>query len=359
MTLTLRRILTRSLLHRTGRGFSALIALTVSATIATALFTLYASLDAKLHHEFRSFGANVILTGPIDAATLATTQRIAGPDAIAAPFAYAVATTDRGTPVVVAGTDFAQTRKLNSYWNPQTWPTTNQAFLGQKAANFTGNESQLALTFNTITKTFPTAAKLSTGSDEDSRIYLPLEAFTTWTGVAPTVIELQIPGSAAHITQTIADLQHALPALQIQPVRQLIQGESQIVDRIHALIYGSVLLIALTVGISVLATLSASVLERRRDFALMKALGSSQRQLIALFLSEATIIALAGVALGYILGSLTALAISEANFQTATYPNLRVLPIAIAINLAIAALAALFPTQALRDLQPAALLKGE
>ncbi len=65
----------------------------------------------------------------------------------------------------------------------------------------------------------------------------------------------------------------------------------------------AVLLIALTVAVSVLATLSASVLERRRDFALMKALGGSQRQLMGLFLLEALVLALGGVAAGYVVGS--------------------------------------------------------
>ena len=74
----------------------------------------------------------------------------------------------------------------------------------------------------------------------------------------------------------MAKLQRELPEMQVQPVRQLVEGESKIVDRTHALMYGAVLLIALTVAVSVLATLSASVLERRRDFALMKALGGSQ-----------------------------------------------------------------------------------
>ena len=54
----------RSLKHRRARSLSALAALTVSAMVATALLTLYADLDAKLHHEFRSFGANVVATGP-------------------------------------------------------------------------------------------------------------------------------------------------------------------------------------------------------------------------------------------------------------------------------------------------------
>ncbi len=32
--------------------------------------------------------------------------------------------------------------------------------------------------------------RVKTGGDEDSRIYMPLDAFTAWTGVGPSVIEL-------------------------------------------------------------------------------------------------------------------------------------------------------------------------
>ena len=91
----------------------------------------------------------------------------------------------------------------------------------------------------------------------------------------------------------------------------------------------------------------------------MKALGGSQKQLMAMFLLEALVLALAGVALGYVVGSAAAWAISQANFHTATLPRLSVLPLVLLLNLAIAAMAALFPVRVLRGLQPAALLKGE
>jgi putative ABC transport system permease protein len=123
--------------------------------------------------------------------------------------------------------------------------------------------------------------------------------------------------------------------------------------------YAAVLLIALTVGVSVLATLSASVLERRRDFALMKALGGSQTQLLSLFLLEALLLALAGVVAGFVIGSALAWAISEGNFGTASLPRVGVLPLVLLLNVAIAVMAALFPARVLRGLQPAALLKGE
>ncbi|HEY0264840.1 MAG TPA: FtsX-like permease family protein [Granulicella sp.] len=361
MKISLGRMLRRSLLHRRARSLSALIALTVSAAIATALLTLYTDLDAKLHHEFRSFGANIVITGdPLPDNALATAQKAAGDDALTVPFAFAVATTDRNTSVVVSGTDLAAVQRLDSWWKVSAWPTgADDALIGQKAANFIADEHALTLTFNSKPVTLRGSGSLETGGDEDSRIYMQLPAFTAWTGMKPSVIEVQVPGNAAKIESAIDHLRTALPGAKVEPVRQLVEGESQIVDRTHALMYAAVILIALTVGISVLATLSASVLERRRDFALMKALGGTHLQMLLLFLMEALVLALGGMVAGYILGSLAALGISELNFHTATLPHLSVAPLVLLLNLLIAAMAALLPARVLSRLEPAALLKGE
>jgi putative ABC transport system permease protein len=365
--LTMGAMLRRSLVHRRARSLSALVALTVSAAVATALLTLYADLDSKLHHEFRSFGANVVVTAadmskglPADA--MDRVHAAAGADAQAAEFGYAVATTDRGTPVVVAGTDFAAVRGLNSWWKVDAWPSAadaTTALLGQRAAQFVGNERNVELTFAGHTMTLHGVGRLHTGGDEDSRIYIPMTAFMTWTGAQPSIVEVQVPGGSAQVEAAIARLQQTMPGAKVEPVRQLVEGEKKIVDKTHALMYGAVLLIALTVAVSVLATLSASVLERRRDFALMKALGGSQSTLMAMFLLEALVLALGGVVGGYVIGSAAAWTISQLDFHTATLPRLGVVPLVLLVNLSIAAFAALFPVRVLRRLEPAALLKGE
>jgi putative ABC transport system permease protein len=365
--LSLIGLMRRSILHRRARSLSALMAMSISAAVATALLTLYANLDAKLHHEFRSFGANVIVT-PASGQTklppeaLEQVEKIAGPEAVAAEFAYAVATTDRGTPVVVAGTDFGAVKRLNSWWQVDAWPSSsevNSALLGQRAAEFIADEHSVQLTFADRPITLHGSGRLHTGSDEDNRIYVPMAAFKAWTGTQPSVIELQVPGGAAQVESLIGKLQLLLPGLKIDPVRQLVEGENRIVDKTHALMYAAMVLIALTVAVSVLATLSASVLERRRDFALMKALGGSQWQMIGLFLLEAFVLAVAGVGGGYVVGSAASLIISQLNFHTASLPRLSVLPTVLLMNILIAALAALLPVRVLRGLQPAALLKGE
>jgi putative ABC transport system permease protein len=367
--LSMAAMLRRSLVHRRARSLSALVAMTVSAAVATALLTLYSDLDAKLHREFRNFGANIVVTAsgttegnglPTDA--LKRVKEAAGDNSVAAEFAYAVATTDRGTPVVVAGTDFDAVRRLNAWWQVDSWPAggdTSSALLGQRAANFIADEHNVQLTFAGNPLTLHGAGRLRTGGDEDSRIYIPLVAFTTWTGTRPSVIEVQVPGGAAQVDSAITRLRQQLPEAKIEPVRQLVEGESRIVDKTHALMYGAVILIALTVAVSVLATLSASVLERRRDFALMKALGGSQVQLMSMFLLEALVLALSGVVAGFVIGSAAAWTISQLNFHTASLPHVGVIPLVLLLNILIAVLAALFPVRVLRRLEPAALLKGE
>ena len=160
-TLSLPGILRRSLIHRRARSISALIAMTVSAGVATALLTLYADLDHKLHKEFRSFGANIVVTAaantPLPPNALAQVQHVAGPDAIAAPFAYAVATTTNDTSVVVAGVDFEALRRLNPTWQANTWPSSTlqrtlppPALLGQRAAQFIADTNAVNASPSTV-----------------------------------------------------------------------------------------------------------------------------------------------------------------------------------------------------------------
>ena len=366
--LGLGRMLRQSLRHRRARSLSALLAMTVSAAVATALLTLYSDLDQKLHREFRSFGANVVVTVapgtagqasslPTDA--VARVRAAAGADAAVAPFGYAVATTDRGTPVVVAGMDAEATRRLDSWWKADAWPVGEGALLGQKAANFVADERAVRLTYAGRAVTLKGVGRLRTGAEEDSRIYVPMAAFAAWTGVGPSVVEVQVPGGAERVEAAVGRMRGALPGLTVAPVRALVEGESRIVDRTRALMFGSVVLIALTVGVSVLATMSASVLERRRDFALMRALGGSEGQLLRMFLLEGLLLAGAGVVVGWVLGSGVAWAIGELNFETGTLPRVAVVPVVLGLNLLIAAFAAVLPARVLRGLEPAALLKGE
>lgn len=368
-------LLGRSLIHRRSRTFAELVALTVSAAVATALLTLYVSLDRKLHYEFRAFGANIVITaktqthgGALRPGTLATARNVIGAGGSVVPFAYAIAQMSDGRSIVVAGTNMDGVRAMNPWWQVSHWPVQNT--LPEKNVNqlevLTGVRAQqaissdnFALTYNGKTIQMHTAGTLRTGDAEDSRIYMPLTALEAWTGVAPSTLQIQASGSIGKIQAILVRLRAALPSANVHAVHQLVEAEANVVTRTRLLMLGSLLLISLTVAICVLATMTASVFERRRDFAVMKALGATQHVISLLFLLEAIALALGGLVCGYALGCGIAYLIGEWNFHTAILPVWQIVPQVAMLNFVIAVLAAAVPLRILRRLEPAALLRGE
>ena len=169
------RMMMRSLTVRRGRSLTALMALTVAAAAATTLLNLYADLDAKLNKEFRNFGANIIVTTqdgsalPPDA--ISQVRANLHPADSAVPYAYAIATTESGQKIVVAGTDLAAACKMNPAWHISSADASPDVLIGKRAiATLPALASGITLSFHGKQHSISTPATLSTGGPEDSRI---------------------------------------------------------------------------------------------------------------------------------------------------------------------------------------------
>lgn len=350
----------RASMRRRGPTFLALLSVTIAATVATALLGLYVDIESKLSKEFRGFGASLVVvakdSGSFDPAAISSVeQRLAG-KATVVPVAYAVARTQSGKPIVVVGTDLEKARRLNSYWAVEGSGT---ALVGSRAMAVLQGEETARLEFNGNSYALDSTATLKSGADEDSRIYLPLADFTQWTGMSPNTLEVGVSGGAGEIDAVASQLRQALPSADIRPVRQVAEAEAHILSRTRAVFLGCMATIVVVVGICVFATLTASVFERRKDYAVMKALGSSQSGLNALFLAESGALGLAGAAIGFILGTGLAALIGRMNFHANVSPRFEVLPQIIGGCVVLTLVAALFPLLRLQNLAPATMLKGD
>ena len=74
-------------------------------------------------------------------------------------------------------------------------------------------------------------------------------------------------------------LEQAIPAADVRPVRQIMEGEARVLGKTRATLLAAAALIILTAALCVLSTLMGWVFDRRRDFAIMKTLGASDRLL--------------------------------------------------------------------------------
>lgn len=355
------RFLLRSLVVRRSLSITALLAFTVAAAVSTALLNLYFDVEAKLTREFRNFGANALVVAAkstsISAPDLQRLRAALPAGSQFAGFAFIVAETGDRQPVVVAGYEPAA-RTMNAWWKLSPPSSGNGILIGKRAAESLGNGA-LELTYSGKSLTLAPSQILETGADEENRIYLPMADFTAWTGLSPQTVELSIPGDASQVIATLSRLQLALPHLHIQPVRQIVEAEMKVLSRSRAIVFASTALIVLLVSLCVLATLTATVLERRRDFALMKALGSSQAGINLMFVAEAAILGAAGALLGFIIGCGLSMWIGQVNFHAPVAVRWQVFPYVMLGALATAAISALFPLSRLQRLEPAVMLKGD
>ncbi len=359
------RMLLRPTMVRRGRTLTGLLAVTVAAAVATATLTLYTDVQAKLHKEFRRYGANVVVSAkegqPLPADALQRVDSVLAGRGIAAPFSYAVAKTDDGTPLVAAGVDFTRVRRLNDWWSVSAWPTkASQALVGTRAAQVLAQSGGgFNLHFNNKQITLAKSGTLRTGSGEDSRVYLQLGEFAAWTGLSTSTIEIAVAGSASDISQTISTLASALPTARVEPVRQIVEAEGRVLSKTRLALLASSLLIVLTAALCLLATLTASVLDRRKDFAVMKALGASNRAVNAVFAAEAIALGGLGAIAGFAAGMGIAFLIGKLNFSAVVSPRFGIFPSVLLGSILISLGAALLPLRLLQRVQPATILRGE
>ena len=359
------RMLLRAAVVRRGRAASALLAMVVAAAVATAMMNLYVDVQAKLRKEFRSYGANVVVVGkdgaslPPDA--ISKVESVLGGRGMAVPFAYVVARTPNGQSVVVAGTDFERVQRLDRWWSVSAWPSAaGEALVGMRALLAVSPERKpFDLSFQGHTIHLTPTGTLQTGAAEDSRVYLRMTDFGAWTGVQPSTIEIAANGSSEEVNAVVNRLAQTFPNADVRPVRQIVEGEARVLGKTRATLYAAAALIILTAALCVLATLTGWVFDRRRDFAIMKALGASERLISGFFAAEAGALGAVGALLGFVIGIGIAAWIGRVNFNAVVVPRLSVLPIVLAGSIAVALLSAIVPMSLLRRVQPAIILKGE
>jgi putative ABC transport system permease protein len=382
-TSMLLRMLVRAAILRRGRAAAALFAMIVAAAVATAMLDLYVDVQAKLRTEFRNYGANIVLVGkdgaslPPDA--LARIDSTVAGRGVAAPFGMVVARTSDGQPIVVAGTDFDRVKQLDRWWKVSAWPdnthfsqnqgevghpptgqTAQPVLVGVRALAIVSPKNQpFDLSFQGRTIHVIPAGTVETGAAEDSRIYLSLSDFVPWTGVQAETIEVAASGSREEITAIMNELAREIPAAEVRPVRQIMEGEARVLGKTRATLLAATALIILTAALCVLSTLMGWVFDRRRDFAIMKALGASGRLLSGFFAAEAAALGAIGAVIGFLAGIGIAAWIGRVNFHAAVAPRFSVLPIILAVSIAVTLVAAILPISLLRRVQPAVILRGE
>jgi putative ABC transport system permease protein len=142
-------------------------------------------------------------------------------------------------------------------------------------------------------------------------------------------------------------------------IRRVEEGEGHVLSRVRTLLWLVTFAALLAAALAVGASAAASVIERRTEIGLMKALGANSGLVGVLLAAEQLLLAFVGGGLGYAVGIFLARVLGERIFGFAPEPKLFVLLIILGLAAAITLLGSAVPLRQAARYDPAPILRGE
>ncbi len=162
-----------------------------------------------------------------------------------------------------------------------------------------------------------------------------------------------------YISSISYQIRTVMPSTDVHAIRRVAETEGRVLSRVGTLLWIVTLAALAAAALAVAATSATTVLERRAEIGVMKALGASNTLVGGIFLAEQLMLALAGGAVGFIVGAVLARWLGESVFGTPAFPRLVLLPLVLALAAAVALVGSLIPLRRASRFEPALILRGE
>ena len=370
------RLIFRALRLRLQRVFIIFTALTVGASIVTAMAAVYFDINTKMSQELRTFGANFYI-GSADGGMMNQAELNAilqkAPDGFitaASPYLYGVARSDLEK-IVLMGVNFDAMRILAPYWQI-TGSAINvnfddrNAMIGKTLAERLHVKvgDSLQLSKNAVEKhSFNIKGIVEAGDATDNMLIVNVEFAQNWLDkegvVNNALLNVQNEQGANTVDQFAEKIIQQYPDLTARPIRKVSSSEGQILEKIKGLMGLISLVILVLATLCVNTTLIAIVGERSKEFALQKSLGAKKFDIIRQISTEILIIAFCAIIIGLGLGYLLAQVLGITVFKSYIDMRLPVLPITVVLSLLVAFVAVIIPTRRALSINVANVLKGE
>ena len=391
------KMITASFMRRRSRMIIALLAIAVGATILAGLVTIYRDVPRQMGAQFRNYGANMIFTGDsFSAEDMESALALVDEDEIvgATPFRYETVRMHE-QPILAAGIDMESAQATSPYWSLDgEWADeTGEMIVGSSVAEalslsvgdvvtvtFAGEASDDAVSEGDadteesaeadedaeITDTnsymdFTVSAILSTGGSEEDYVYISMSDMEELTGISDIydIAEISLGSASADLSAYADEISENVDSLTARLVKRVTASETTVLTKLQALVLlVTIVVLALTM-ICVATTMTAVVAERRQEIGLRKAIGASDSSIIKEFLGEAIMLGIVGGIIGSVLGFLFAQAVSVNVFGSSIAFSPLIVPLTLAVSVAITAASCLLPIRSATKVDPALVLKGE
>ena len=150
-----------------------------------------------------------------------------------------------------------------------------------------------------------------------------------------------------------------LPGANVRAIRPVAETEGTVLSHVSTLLWIVTLAALIAAALAVAATSATTVLERRSEIGIMKAIGATNAVVTGIFLDEQLLLAVTGGAIGFVLGAGLARVLGTSVFGTPSSPRIVLLPVALGLAALVAVIGSLIPLWRAARFDPAPILRGE
>lgn len=367
-------LVSRSLLERKARVIVSMLTVALGTSVVGGFVILYSDIEAKMSRELRAYGANFVVKSEAAGASLRDDALDAVREVIPADrligvqrLVYEVGKV-KDNRVVVVGIDFDSIHATTPFWQLAAGAIPADAdagacLLGKDIARRLRVDvgTELAVEHEGRAQRSTVAAIIETGGAEDEQVFLPIEVARALFA-RPGEIDLLAASIVAEVAQ--ADLfargvEQRVRGCRAVPIRKLARSEGEVLATIGSVVSVVVAFIVLSTFVCLLISLMATVSERRKEAALMKALGATDRTVGTYFLAEVTATGVVGGLNGLLAGYGLAQLMARTIFGTAVAFHGWLAAPVLACSLLITLAGAVIPLRRVAGIPPAIVLKGE
>ena len=370
-------LLRAALGRRRGTVALAVLAVAIGASVASALLHVSGDIGRKVSHELRALGPNLLVVPAtvsdgaegrfLDEAPLRERLERAGIEGV--PLLYASADLN-GRHVPVVGADLAAARRLHPGWRVSGGMAPadpDASMMGMRLMRRLDLAPGSRLTLQPAAAggesvTVTVGARLEAGGSDDEAFWIPL-ALAQHLGGVPGKVSLaqaRIAGLDAKTSAppVVAALEEG-GGRRVLLLYALSATEGRLLERMRKLMALVTIAALAAAGLCAFGTLTDLALERRREIALMKALGATRGGVIRLFAAESLVIGALGGVLGWLLGLGFAPIIGREVFHSGVALRWDVPLLVIGLATGVAGLAGLGPIRLALAVEPATALRGD
>lgn len=309
--------LRRAVGQRRMRFAIAALSVALAVSVLIGLTGLSLGIREKLGDTLRAYGANVIVSGGANDLDAAAAERIAALPSVASaePQLFGRVMVLNST-VEMVGAGFAKLRERG--WRIDGgWPSGDgDALVGAGLREALGVKIGDALHISSDaghSRTFRISGFVERGGDEDKAVFIDIGAAGKLLGKTGRASVILVR-SRESVDVTVREIGMAMPGVTVKTLRQVAQAEESLLLKIQLLMAMVTLVVFVASIISVGSTMGATVLERREEIGLMKALGGTRYGIAAFYAAEAAAIGIAGGLLSVPAGFASAQIVSKGAF---------------------------------------------